>query len=613
MDKRQLKELCANAKKSIKDADKQAKSDVNGAFQAYRQVAEWLQHAADDQEALSLYQEVVGKMQVLVNQTQQQQAAPASPLLSFGGQSQTAAQQQRAEQLSREQKYNIQAQQQYAQQQQQQKHGHKPSSVQPPPRQAGGWTPLVFTHGQELEVQLVRTDGTFLSGEEMVHLMGELVKEAYSKFKQWMDAGQVPQFIVQKMGGYPVLHEDHEKGLIMQIPSMLPTGNRINIDSFGRDGNVAAITYILELVTPVCQFVEELAWWEGTLFSLAHQVLQTQKSDLFIVGSGLNGTIEYMRGLSFGDHSHIGTFQTPLEKIQFYDMIRNFIPAIISLSVNSPIVSGKPSDEVKIVKGRYAAPNCVRSIRLLNNTTMLSSNQPSKYPPYLLDDNEQTRQQFLTTVGKADFYDARFQDVYPYTDFGTIEVRVCDAQISIARRIGLCLILQALGYKTRKLLAAGRYVPGASSECLVKNRDKAVRQGLFGTFTTEGIDEAQFRSYDAEFANMYLGDSGTRPRYMFEHVDRMLRWLAPELKELGYANMPYLQPIIASVYGDLPNGILPPFTEADYQLSLYYYKRSQNLDPNIVPELITQTKQHTLNPASSPLQGGQLRYPPGFL
>ncbi|NMC04371.1 MAG: hypothetical protein GYA24_04125, partial [Candidatus Lokiarchaeota archaeon] len=527
MDKKQIKELINSVKKSIKDADKLAHQDVNGAFQAYRQCAEWLQHAADDSEAVSLYQEVVAKMQQLVNQSQQQQAPAqqASPQQAYAAPA--------SGELTREQKYNLNAQTQYAAQQHVQ--AQKPSSVQPPPRQAGGWTPLVFTHGQELEVQLVRTDGSFLSGDEMVHLMGELVKEAYNKFKQWMDAGQVPQFIVQKMGGYPILHEDHEKGLIMQVPSLLPSGQRINIDSFGRDGNVAAITYILELVTPVCQYVEELAWWESTLFSLAHQVLAQQKSDLFIVGSGLNGTVEYMRGLSFGDHSHIGTFQSPLEKIQYYDMLRNFIPAIIALSVNSPIVKNKPTDEIKIVKGRYAAPNCVRSIRLLNNTTMLSGlNNPSKYPPYLLDDNEQTRQQFLTTVGKADFYDARFQDVYPYTDFGTIEVRVCDAQISVSRRIGICLLLQALGYKTRKLLAAGRYVPGASSECIVKNRDRAVRQGLFGVFTTEGIDEAQFRAYDPEFANMYLGDGQTKPRYLFEHVDRMFRWLAPELRELGY-------------------------------------------------------------------------------
>ena len=607
MDKKQIKELITNSKKLIKDADKIAKHDVNGAFKSYRQAADWLQKIADDSSAAELLQEVIGKMQALVGEEQQ----PASGGLSFATPSAQHSK-QNASQMSREQRFIMQSQQAIAAQQS--SSAARSSSVQPPARQEGGWTPLVFTHGNEMEVQLIHQDGSFLSGDQMVHLMSELVKEANNKFRQWMDAGQVPEFIMQKMGGYPILKDDHEKGLTMQIPSLLPDGNRINIDSFGRDGNVAAITYILELVTPVCQFVEELAWWESTLFQLAFTALQSQKSDLFVMSSGLNPTVEYMRGLSFGDHSHIGTFASPTEKIQFYDMLRNFIPAIIALSVNSPIVSGKPSDEIKVVKGRYASPNCVRSIRLLNNTTMLSGNtNPTKYPPYLLDDNEQTRQQFLQTVGKADFYDARFQDVYPYTDFGTIEVRVCDGQTSVARRIALDMIFQALGYKTRKILAEGRYVTGVASECIVKNRERAVRQGLFGTFTTEGCDEAQFRSYDPEFANMFLGDGTTKPRYLFEHVDRMLRWLAPELKELGYANSPYLQPIIASVYGDIPNGILPPFTEADYQLSLYYYKQTNNMDTNIVPEMINLTKQFSLNATTHELGGANLNYPPELL
>ncbi len=346
--------------------------------------------------------------------------------------------------------------------------------------------------------------------------------------------------------------------------------------------------------------------------SLAYQVLQSQKGDLYICSTGLNPMGEYMRGLSFGDHSHIGTFYSPLEKIQFYDMIRNFIPAAISLSVNSPLTKGKPTDEVKVVKGRYAAPNCVRSIRLLNNTSMLSSNNPARYPPYLLEDNEQTRQQFLTTVGKADFYDARFQDVYPYTDFGTIEVRIADAQLSVARRIALCCLFQVLGYKTRKILSQGRYVPGAASECLVKNREKAVRQGLFGTFTTEGIDEAQFRQYDPEFANVYLGDAGgERVRYIFQHVERMFKWLAPEIKELGYTQ--FMMPLLLSVFGELPNGILTPFTEADYQLSMYYYKQVNNMSTNIMPDLINLTKQYSMNSQAHALQGGRPNLPPELL
>lgn len=613
MDKKQIKELVNNAKKVIKEANKLAKkNDISGAFQSYKRAADWLQKAGD----MDLLQEVMEKMEGLAQPTQNSNFSgailnlgattpQAQPQASYQQQQQQAAYKQQQQQQA---VYKQQQQAAYKQQQQQQAAQAAPSTTAPPARQAGGWTPLVFSHGQELEVQLVRKDGSFLSGEEMVHMMEEIVKDARMKLIQWIDNQQMPAFIAQKIGTRNLpLKTDEEKGLVLQVPYPLPDGNRLNIDSFGRDGNVAAITYILELVTPPCMYVEELAWWESTLFALAYEVLP---SDLHIVSTALNPMQEYMRGLSFGDHSHIGTFNSPLEKMQFYDMIRNFIPAIISLSVNSPIMEGRPTDDIKIVKGRYAAPNCVRSIRLMKNTTMLSSNNPARYPPYLLDDTEENRQFFLQTLQKADFYDARFQDVYPFTDFGTIEVRICDAQLSVARRIGLSMLFQTLGYKTRKLLSQGKYVPGAASECLVKNREKAVRQGLFGTFTTEGIDEQAFRQYDQEFANMYLGKPGEKVRYMFQHVQRLLKYLAPEFKELGFANSPYLQPLLLSVFGEIPN-ITPPFTEAEFQLSLYAYKQSQRQDTNIVPDLINLSKKYALNNTQHPL-AGRVNYPPEF-
>jgi gamma-glutamyl:cysteine ligase YbdK (ATP-grasp superfamily) len=605
-------------KKLIDEGDKLAKKDVNSAYNAYKQAYEKLQAAGDNASLQDLYNKMVA-----LSQATPAQPAAAKPAASKPKRGSAPAQSMddesgHGEDYSKKAQEALAAQQAYYA-----SLGHTGGMYYPPWATAvpkdwtgnTGWHYLPFTNGVEMELQMIRKDGTFMSGDQMVNFMGDIVKGAHEKLKSWMDERLMPDYIAQKMGGYPELYNDHEKGLIMRVPSPLPDGSRIMIDSFGRDGNVAAITYILELVTPVCSFVEELAWWESTLISLAQQCIPAS-TELNIVSTGLNPMQEYMRGLSFSDHNHLGSFSSSLEKMQYYDMIRNFIPAIISLSANSPIVLGKPTDEIKVVKGRYAAPGCVRSVRLLNNTTMLSgTNNPNKYPPYILDDNEETRQNFLRTVGKADFYDARFQDLYPYTDFGTIEVRVQDAQMSVCRRVGMSMLLQTLGYKTRKILAAGRYVPCVSSETIVKNRERAVKQGLFGTFTTEGINEQEFRDYDPEFSDMYLGPAGGegKPRYLFEHVQRLLQWLAPEFKELGYNRSPYLQPLLVSVYGDIPNGILPPFNEADYQLSLYYYKMSNRQDTNIIPELANLTKQYSLNITSHPLGGGKVNYPKGFL
>ena len=86
---------------------------------------------------------------------------------------------------------------------------------------------------------------------------------------------------------------------------------------------------------------------------------------------------------------------------------------------------------------------------------MLSNNDPKHFIPYITAYDEATMNYFLQVIQKASLEDGRFQDVFPYTDWGTIEIRISDAQISICRRIGIALLLEAMCYKARKLLEKG--------------------------------------------------------------------------------------------------------------------------------------------------------------
>ncbi|MBY9004910.1 MAG: hypothetical protein KGD73_13120, partial [Candidatus Lokiarchaeota archaeon] len=320
------------------------------------------------------------------------------------------------------------------------------------------WTPLPFTHGIEMELIIADDNGDYPPGDEMVFRMREIVKDAIKIMDQILYQGRadflpVPDFIRQKVMARPWGREDLEKGYAMDIRYRLPNNVEVDIDTFARDGNVTAVTYILELVTPPCEYAEELAYWASTLFLLAKNTLP---NDLHIIASAINpATKEYMRGLSQADHSHIGSFGSDLEKIQAYCMIRNFLPHIIALTCNSPILNNQPTDVVKIVNTRITAPNCVRSLRLKNNTTMLSNNDPKHFIPYMTAGDEEAINYFLQVVQKASLEDGRFQDVFPFTDWGTIEVRISDAQISICRRIGIALLIQALCYKAVKLLQKG--------------------------------------------------------------------------------------------------------------------------------------------------------------
>ena len=466
------------------------------------------------------------------------------------------------------------------------------------------WTPLPYTHGIEMELIIADDNGEYPPGEEMVYRMKEIVKDAIKIMDEMLYEGRsdflpVPDFIKQKVLARPWGRDDLEKGYAMDIRYALGDSS-VDIDTFARDGNVTAITYILELVTPPCVYVEELAYWASTLFLIAKTTLP---KDLHIIASAINpATKEYMRGVSQADHSHLGTFESELEKIQAYCMIRNFIPHLIALTCNSPIINNKPTDVVKIINNRITAPNCVRSLRLKSNVTMLSNNDPNHYIPYLTSSDQNSQNYFLQVVQKASMEDGRFQDVFPFTDWGTIEVRISDAQISICRRIGIGMLIQAMCYKAKKLLQNGFWVPDAGSETIAYNRRGAIERGLISLFRPQNVDREKLAQYDPTFAEQYLGPIDQPIRYMMQAVQRMFFYLKDELKELGFLYSPFMKPVLQSVFGSVSYAE-PPITEAEYQLSLYQYKLDNGEDPSILYDLIYFTIQYCQDPLNNPLTG----------
>lgn len=468
----------------------------------------------------------------------------------------------------------------------------------------GNWTPLAYTHGIEMELIIADDDGNYPDGDEMVYRMKEIVKEAINIMKQIIYEGRsdflpIPDYIKKKVLAEPYGKDDIEKGYVMDISYQVGNGS-VDIDTFGRDGNVTAITYILELVTPPCQYIEELAYWASTLFLLAKNTLP---SDLHIIASAINpATKEYQRGLSQADHHHIDSFESDLEKVQAYSMIRNFIPHIIALTCNSPILNNQPTDVVKIINDRITAPNCVRSLRLKNNDSMLSSNDPKHYIPYLTGGEQEDKQYFMDVIQKASLEDAKYQDAFPFTEFGTIELRISDAQISICRRIGVALLIQALCYKARKLLKQGVWVPDVGSETIILNRKAAIERGLISLFRPKNITRDFLSQYDPEFAKQYLGPEDNPVKYMMQAVQRMFFYIKEELNDLGFLYSPFLKPLLQSVFGNVSYAE-PPITEAEYQLSLYDYKVKNGEEPNILYDLIYFTIQYCQDPLNNPLTG----------
>jgi len=234
---------------------------------------------------------------------------------------------------------------------------------------------------------------------------------------------------------------------------------------------------------------------------------------------------------------------------------------------------------------------------------MLSNNDPKHYIPYLTDLSENSVNYFLQTVQKASLEDGRFQDLFCFTDWNTIECRISDAQISICRRIGIGLLIQTLYYKARKLLEKGVWVPDAGSETITMNRQGAIERGLISLFrVSPSLSREHLAQYDPEFAEQYLGPEDQPVRYMMQAVQRMFFYIKDELKELGFLYSPFLKPVLQSVFGSVSYAE-PPITEAEYQLSLYKYKLDNGENPNILNDLIYFTIQYCQDPLNNPLTG----------
>lgn len=453
---------------------------------------------------------------------------------------------------------------------------------------------MPFSHGMEMELQMLDENGQFLKGDDMVFMMKKMVEQARDILIQMMDSG-IPKIIEKKIVEPPFITYNEEKGDVLTLRYELH-GRPIDIEIFGRDGNVAAITYILECVTPPCEYIEELVWWAQQVLLIAELVLP---KELFLVSSGFNPMQrEYFRGLTMADHNHMGSFKNDNEKIKIYNMFRNFLPHILALTVNSPLINGRPTDDIKIIGNRYACPGCIRSVRLEKNDTMLSYNDPLHYIPYMNQDYPNDYDFFLRTVKKASLEDARQQDIFPYTEFGTIETRICDAQTSISRRIGIAIILQMLALKARNM----KEVPDVGAKTIVKNRIGAISRGLFSVFRTEDADVNEIKNINKEFADCYFNTEG---RLMHDAVKGMLRFIGDGnlMKKTFKTNprkIPFLDSIIISLYGKV-DWADPPLTEAEYQLSLYNEKGSNTF--GILGDLVYMTHNCIVNPTYSPLDG----------
>jgi len=347
----------------------------------------------------------------------------------------------------------------------------------------------IFSHGIEREYALVTREG------EMYRDIAGHATEAFSK-------------IIDSLHPYYTLSNVEER----------------NFRLIGRD---EAYPTQWEIATRVCHNLDDLERELTHLVKLS--IKHVKESGYALIASGAHPFEEPNLGEFFSEHHHIGA-ESNEEKTWIYNMIRNFIPEIMALTVNSPILLGKPSG-VKSVRMDVKNPNV----------------GPIEGAPYIMEYNPE---QIARIIRKGD---ARLMDVTPFSRQPTVEVRIMDNQLSIERSIAMAAILEALALKAKKMLMNREPVPFVSQEVLAKNREAALTHGLSAIFD---VDE-----------NIKLAYHGSRKRKIraFEAVEEMLKFVSEELYEIGASNR-HLMPIIASIKL-AKNG--KGGTLADWQLQIF--------------------------------------------
>lgn len=170
------------------------------------------------------------------------------------------------------------------------------------------------------------------------------------------------------------------------------------------------------------------------------------------------------RELIFGLHVHVGIDSTN-KVMAIFNAIRTYLPEMLALSANSPFWQGRHTG--------------LQSTRVKVFDSFPRSGMPQSFDGW---------DEWCSLIGRAarigSFPDYTYVwwDVRPHPRFGTIEVRICDAQTDVRRSVALAALVQATCAWLGDLYDRGEQ-PELQPQLLInENKWSAARYGLQGEF-----------------------------------------------------------------------------------------------------------------------------------
>src|SRR4051812_2702009 len=166
--------------------------------------------------------------------------------------------------------------------------------------------------------------------------------------------------------------------------------------------------------------------------------------------------------LIFGQHVHVGV-DGPDKAIHVANGMRVHLPLLLALSANSPFwradATGLLSTRTPIFRAfpRVGIP-----------------------PTYKNWEEYSKRIEFMVESRTIEDYTYLWYDVRPHPNFGTVEVRVMDAQTRVEHTLTLAALVQALVKELAEHFEAGKRLSRYPQEMIDENKWLAARHGLDG-------------------------------------------------------------------------------------------------------------------------------------
>lgn len=179
------------------------------------------------------------------------------------------------------------------------------------------------------------------------------------------------------------------------------------------------------------------------------------------------------RELIFGLHVHVGVDSA--DKCMYvFNAIRADLPLLLALSANSPFWQGEATG--------------LQSSRIKVFDAFPRSGMPPELPG-----GWDEWEELLARGAKSGLIPDHtyiWWDVRPHPDFGTIEVRICDAQSRVEDTVGLAALVQALVAWHGDRFDAGEPLGALPPKLLIdENRWSAARYGMCGQMIDHATDE----------------------------------------------------------------------------------------------------------------------------